>query len=84
MVRKPWEWWCERCGLTEGLRFESSRTCYYNESKLREGRRKKLRMLELEEAEEDPNRDIVLCRECAVEHHAYWDEMWKEYYYGRL
>lgn len=25
---------------------------------------------------EDPNRDQALCRECAVDHHEYWDDMW--------
>jgi hypothetical protein len=29
---------------------------------------------------ENPNRYAVLCRECAAEHHAHWDEMWAEYY----
>lgn len=24
----------------------------------------------------DPNRHILLCRSCAVEHHADWDDMW--------
>jgi hypothetical protein len=28
---------------------------------------------------EDPNRSVMLCRECAAEHHAYWDERWSEY-----
>lgn len=25
---------------------------------------------------EDPNRPWLLCRPCAVEHHAHWDDMW--------
>lgn len=33
---------------------------------------------------EDPNRDPWLCAACAREHHTYWDEMWDEYYRGRL
>lgn len=33
---------------------------------------------------EDPNRSIPLCRECAKEHHDYWDERWSEYYGGLL
>jgi len=24
----------------------------------------------------DPNAPMPLCRECAKEHHAYWDDMW--------
>lgn len=32
----------------------------------------------------DPNRDIVLCESCAVDHYLYWDDMWSEYYSGRL
>jgi hypothetical protein len=27
---------------------------------------------------EDPNRPIRLCRQCAAEHHDYWDAMWAE------
>ena len=26
--------------------------------------------------EPDPNRDIMLCRECAVEHHQQMDDQW--------
>ena len=33
---------------------------------------------------EDPNRSQLLCRMCAVMHHDYWDEMWADYYSGRL
>lgn len=33
---------------------------------------------------EDPNRPLVLCRSCAAEHHANWDEQWREYYSGLL
>ena len=36
-----------------------------------------------EEPDEDPNRDCFLCPSCAEEHHAYWDEMWSDYYSGR-
>lgn len=24
----------------------------------------------------DPNRHVALCRDCASDHHAYWDDMW--------
>lgn len=33
---------------------------------------------------EDPNRDRNLCPDCAKHHHKHWDEMWGEYYSGRL
>ena len=31
-----------------------------------------------------PNADLALCRECAVDHHDHWDEMWADYYHGLL
>ncbi len=34
--------------------------------------------------ENDPNKDIPLCRLHAKEHHEYWDEMWAEYNPGRI
>jgi hypothetical protein len=37
-----------------------------------------------EDPDEDPNRDRFLCPGCAKEWNDYWDEMWNEYYYGRL
>lgn len=33
---------------------------------------------------EDPNADLMLCRDCAAEHHANWDERWADYYAGLL
>jgi hypothetical protein len=30
------------------------------------------------------NAPSLLCRDCAVEHHAYWDDMWADYYNGRM
>jgi hypothetical protein len=32
----------------------------------------------------DPNARIPLCRPCAKEHHAYWDERWAEYRAGQM
>lgn len=32
----------------------------------------------------DPNAPIPLCRPCAAEHHAEWDERWADYYAGLL
>ena len=28
----------------------------------------------------DPNTPVALCRDCAADHHAHWDEMWNTYY----
>ena len=33
---------------------------------------------------QNPNADIPLCRDCAVDHHEHWDFMWAEYYAGLL
>lgn len=62
---------CEHCGTTDGdIKLESSRTMYYFEGVI--------------DSPEDPNHDIMLCRECAAAHHEYWDEMWADYYSGLL
>ncbi|MCK4499612.1 hypothetical protein KAU11_03895 [Candidatus Babeliales bacterium] len=31
----------------------------------------------------DPNAPVMLCEECAAEHHAHWDEMWSEARYDK-
>lgn len=31
---------------------------------------------------ENPNAPTYLCRQCAKEHHTYWDGMWADYYSG--
>lgn len=36
------------------------------------------------EEEPNPNAPIPLCPSCAKEHHEYWDEMWADYYRGRI
>lgn len=33
-----------------------------------------------EPGEPNPNADIALCRDCATDHHAHWDDRWAEYY----
>ena len=33
---------------------------------------------------EDPNRDRVLCANCAREYREYWSDMWAEYYAPRF
>jgi len=68
---------CEVCGSTEGLKWEDSRTCYDTTPLDRFDRINKL-------DEPDPNRPVLLCRDCAVEHHSYWDERWSEVYRDRL
>jgi hypothetical protein len=69
---------CERCGSTEGVELEDSRTMY--EPKVY-SRYELLMLLDdpLVDEPEDPNRPWLLCRECAKEHHEYWDEMWDMY-----
>jgi hypothetical protein len=32
----------------------------------------------------DPNLPLRLCTDCAVDHHAYWDERWDDYWRGCL
>lgn len=65
---------CEHCGAIRGLALEDSRTCYPT----------KYDPLDFKSHPDDPNRSRLLCRNCAVSHHEYWDEMWKDYYSGRL
>lgn len=61
---------CLRCGGTLGIEMESSRTQYHFEGDW--------------DSEDNPNKDIPLCRPCAKEHHADWDSMWSDYYGGLL
>ena len=37
-----------------------------------------------EEPAHDPNRSYFLCPVCDKEYNSYWDEMWEEYYAGRM
>lgn len=60
---------CLRCGSIEGVESESARTAYNYDAAA---------------GEEDPNKPILLCRPCAAEHHAAWDEQWNEYFRGRI
>lgn len=64
---------CEYCGTIWGLELEASRTMYsvdyYSPTY---------------HVRNDPNRSRFLCRCCAQQHHEYWDEMWSDYYGGRL
>lgn len=79
-VRKfvPVSFGCEYCWeeneqterVTRGVRLESSRTMYHFEG--------------VPGTQEDPNRPRALCRRHAREHHAHWDEMWRDYYEGLL
>ena len=32
----------------------------------------------------DPNAHLLLCSECAILHHEFWDDMWDQYNAGRL
>jgi hypothetical protein len=33
---------------------------------------------------EDPNRDRILCKECAEGYVEHWSDMWEDYWAGRL
>ena len=67
---------CLRCGSTVEVLMECSRTSY-DTSRVRT-RYERI----LEPNPPDPNAPIPLCRECAEDHHEYWDEMWSNYYSG--
>ena len=75
-VGKPADVPCYRCGSEVEVLWESSRTCY-DTSKIRT---RFERVIKPEP--DDPNAPVPLCRECAVEHHEFWDECWSEYYSG--
>lgn len=70
---------CEDCGTSEGVEREGSRTMYppptltFWDRILLDG-----------EEPEDPNREPYLCRSCAAEYHARWDEQWDSYNSGLL
>lgn len=60
---------CMRCKRQdETVKLESSRTQYHTDLPW--------------DHPDNPNADIPLCRECAKDHHAHWDDMWNEYYAG--
>lgn len=61
---------CEHCGAMKGLESESSRTMYHWDGEWNDPN--------------NPNRNVLLCRQCAFMHHEYWDEMWDDYNRGRL
>ena len=61
---------CLRCGTTEGVEMESSRTQYHWEGEW--------------DDPANPNAHLPLCRPCAEFHHDYWDSMWAEYQSGLL
>lgn len=60
---------CEGCGAAAGIEWESARTMYSAATPLLEAFR---------------NRDRLLCRVCAADHHEYWDEMWASYRSGLM
>lgn len=61
---------CLECDSIVGVKMESSRTCYHWDGSA--------------DSPDNPNRPIPLCRDCAEEHHAHWDYMWRDYYAGRM
>lgn len=72
---------CLHCDSTEGVKLEDSRTLYALPDR---NRFEKVVEDALFTEREDPNADIPLCRECALDHHEYWTEMWREYYSSQL
>lgn len=60
---------CERCGNTLGVTRDQRGTAYHYEGKIGD--------------ENDPNY-ANLCELCWPDEHAYWKEMWEEYYSGLL
>lgn len=64
---------CMECGSSEDIRLEDSRTNY-------EPKPVTLWHHIREELPPDPNAPVALCRDCAADHHAYWDERWDEWY----
>jgi hypothetical protein len=86
---------CAGCGSVEGVALEDSRTQYVRrclaqdcgacdglENPCRNGAADKRQCANW--PEEDPNADVPLCRKCAAEHHANWDDQWADYYAGLL
>lgn len=61
---------CQRCGTLWGLKLAGSCTSYHWEGK--------------EEDPDNPNAPVLLCPRCTEDHYDYWDDMWQEYYQGRL
>lgn len=72
---------CERCGATEGVQWEDSRTAY-DTTPLDTPTRLE-RIADRDDPPPDPNRPVFLCRDCAAEHHEFWDSQWEEYYRSR-
>lgn len=70
---------CAGCGTTDNVSLQPSRTAYAQPTLTTWDR-----ILLDGEDPPDPNADIPLCEDCAVEHHSQWDEMWAEYHNGLL
>lgn len=60
---------CENCETAEGTKLRPARTSYHYEG---------------DDPDKDPNRDWMGCDVCDEQDREYWDEMWAEYYSGRL
>ena len=77
---------CEQCGRSEEVQLEDSRTCYVKPAPTWYERilSKDEGLTPTSEVGEDPNQPIWLCRDCAAEHHRFYDDQWKEFYSGLL
>ena len=70
---------CERCKkVGADVRARDSQTMY--EPKALNAWTRLLLDDELHGVPEEPNRDLMLCDECAEEYDKYMDEMWKAYH----
>jgi len=69
---------CVCCGSTDGVQLEAARTAYHREAATRYERL----MFEdpVNDIPADPNAPIMLCRDCAAEHHENWDMVWSDFY----
>ena len=79
---------CGNCGASEGVQWESSDTAYHTPTIYDQPHSVWRQLLincgvyYLDPEDAYANCPIAYCRECALEHHAYWNEMWDEYYAG--
>lgn len=72
------------CESTEDVREEPCRTAYYVEPCEHTDCLENEEMRALCYQSRDPNKSAWLCRPCAAEYHAGWDEIWGAYYAGLM
>lgn len=73
------------CETTEGVQEEACRTAYDASCTHEDcAAHPELKKACFEATDRKRNRTAWLCRACAKEYHAYWDEMWSTYYSGLI